>query len=224
MKSKKNFSLWLFLFIFLTTFSFNSVQKKNTSFLPIKNIEIEGIKYSNKELITSRLEKFKNKSIILIGSNKLKNITNNMAFIKELRVNKIYPDTIKIKVVEYEPIGILNKNNKGYVLIEGGKILEINDKKKYVNLPQVSGNKVEKFFHTFKKSLDNLNFETNLVKQYIFFDINRWDIILENGKILKLPEQNYENSVKEFLIIEKDKNYSLFKVFDFRIKGQLILK
>ena len=94
-----------------------------------------------------------------------------------------------------------------------GKILEINDKK-YVNLPQVSGNKVEKFFHTFKKSLDNLNFETNLVKQYIF-DINRWDIILENGKILKLPEQNYENSVKEFLIIEKDKNYRLFKVFDF---------
>ena len=41
MKKEKSFFLWLFFFIFLTTYSFNSVQKTTNSLLPIKKIEIE---------------------------------------------------------------------------------------------------------------------------------------------------------------------------------------
>ena len=40
----------------------------------------------------------------------------------------------------------------------------------------------------------------------------------------KYGENKYEDSIKEFLSIYKKKDYYDFKVFDFRIKGQLILK
>ena len=67
MKKEKSFFLWLFLFIFLTTYSFNSAQKTTNSFLPIKKIEIEGINNSDKEKIAKRLNQFKGKSIIFIS-------------------------------------------------------------------------------------------------------------------------------------------------------------
>ena len=63
-----------------------------------------------------------------------------------------------------------------------------------------------------------------LVEQFNYFDINRWDIILKNDKTIKLPSKNYENSIRKFLSIYQKENFSNFKVFDFRMKGQLILK
>ena len=57
-----------------------------------------------------------------------------------------------------------------------------------------------------------------------YFNINRWDVVLKDDKVVKLPTKNYENSLAKFLSIYKKNNFSNFKVFDFRIKGQLILK
>ena len=56
------------------------------------------------------------------------------------------------------------------------------------------------------------------------YKINRWDIILKNGKVIKLPNKNYKHLLKEFLSIYKKENFKDFKVFDFRTGQQLILK
>ena len=63
MKKKKSFFLWLYLFIFLTTYSLDSVQNKKKYFLPIKTIEIDGIINADKEDIKERLNVFLGKSI-----------------------------------------------------------------------------------------------------------------------------------------------------------------
>ena len=48
-----------------------------------------------------------------------------------------------------------------------------------------------------------MNFQTELIKQFNYFDINRWDVILKDGKVVKLPTENYENSLNKFLSIYK---------------------
>ena len=124
MKKEKSFFLWLFLFIFLTTYSFNSAQQTTGSLLPIKIIEIEGIKNSDKEEIVKRLNKFKGKSIIFISRNQLRDSAYNLQFIKELRVKKIYPDKIKLIITEHKPIGIFISKNKKFVVTDGGELIE----------------------------------------------------------------------------------------------------
>ena len=69
-----------------------------------------------------------------------------------------------------------------------------------------------------------MNFQIELVEKFNYFDINRWDIVLKDGKILKLPSKNYQNSLEKFLSIYKKDGFSAFEVFDFRIIGELILK
>tara|TARA_B100000029_G_scaffold469148_1_gene506790 strand:- start:7268 stop:7942 length:675 start_codon:yes stop_codon:yes gene_type:complete len=224
MRKKKNFFLWLFLFIFLTTYSFDSIENKKNSFLPIKIIKIEGANNSDQEEIQKRLNKFKGKSIILIGKNQFRKIGHNLKFVKELKIKKIYPDTIKVIIIEYEPIGIFFSESKKFLLTKNGKVIQNYQDGKFNTLPQVYGKNAKKSFHIFYKSLENTNFETELIKQFNYFDINRWDIILKNDKVVKLPTNNYENSLKKFLSIYKKENFNAFKIFDFRIKGQLILK
>ena len=224
MKKEKSFFLWLFLFIFLTTYSFNSAQKTTNSFLPIKKIEIEGINNSDKEEIAKRLNQFKGKSIIFISRSQLKESARNLQFVKEIRAKKIYPDKIKLIIIENKPIGIFINKNKKFIITNGKELIENYQGNKFKDLPLVYGKEAGKNFSTFYQSLADMNFQMELIKQFNYFDINRWDVILKDGKVVKLPTENYENSFKKFLSIYKKSNFSNFKVFDFRIKGQLVLK
>tara|TARA_B100000945_G_C20420300_1_gene617599 strand:- start:1679 stop:2353 length:675 start_codon:yes stop_codon:yes gene_type:complete len=224
MKKKKIFFLSLFLFIFLTTFSLNNLDNNNYVIFPIKEIIIEGVKNSNKAEISKRANKFMNKSMILISKNQLNEIISDIKFIGQLKFKKIYPDKVKLIIVENVPIGILMEENKKILLNEGGEVVENFELKEFEQLPLVYGSKSEHYFHIFYKSIENLNFEMVLIKQFNYFGINRWDIYLKDGKLIKLPSNNYEKSVKEFLSIYKKKEFKNFKVFDYRINGQLILK
>ena len=67
-------------------------------------------------------------------------------------------------------------------------------------------------------------FPIDQIKSFYFFETNRWDLLTVNNKTIKLPIKNYEKSLKSFLRINKKDDFTKFKVFDYRINGQLILK
>ena len=224
MKKKNYLFLWILLFIFLTTYSFNSSQNTQFTFLPLKKIQIEGANNSDNKKIAETLDQFKGKSIIFVNRYKMNMSINNLQFIKELKIKKIYPDTVRLEIIEYKPIGILTKKNTKILLTSGGEIIRNYNSSKFENLPLVYGDKAEKYFSKFYNSLENINFQINLINQFNHFDINRWDIVLKNGKIVKLPVKNYENSLNKFLSLYEDNSFKKYKIFDFRIKGQLILK
>ena len=44
-----------------------------------------------------------------------------------------------------------------------------------------------------------------------------------DDKVIKLPINDYLTSLKKFYGVEKNKNLKNYKIFDYRIKDQLIL-
>ena len=224
MKKKHGFFLWIPLFIFLTTYSINSNQNNKNIFLPIKIIKIDGVVNSDEEEIREKFNIFKGKNLFFLNRRQLKETAKEFQFIKEVKIKKIYPNRIEIKISEFIPLGYLVKKNKKLLLLEGGGLIENYPVNNLKNLPLIVGNGSEKYFYSFYNSLKVLNFEINLIKEFNFFRINRWDILLKDGKTIKLPNQNYENAIKKFLSIYKDNSFKDFSIFDFRIEGQLILK
>jgi hypothetical protein len=47
---------------------------------------------------------------------------------------------------------------------------------------------------------------------------------VSNKIIIKLPVENYIKSLKNFMYLMNEKNFEEFKLFDYRINNQLILK
>ena len=226
MKRKKSFFLWLFLLIVLTTYNFDSRENLVSSFFKIKKIEIEGIQNSERKEIEEKFNLFKEKNIIFTNQKQFRKLIDNLKLVKEIKVKKIYPDKIKITIKEFKIIGIFvdEKNQKEYILTDHGKIINNYNKKQFNDLPLVFGENADKFFFTFYPSLKASGFEIELVKYFNYFDIKRWDIILKDGKLIKLPSTNYEKSLKKFLSIYETENFKKFRVFDFRVNGQLIIK
>ena len=226
MKRKKSFFLWLFLLIVLTTYNFDSRENLVSSFFKIKKIEIEGIQNLDRKEIEEKFNLFKEKNIIFTSQKQFRKLIDNLKLVKEIKVKKIYPDKIKITIKELKIIGIFvdEKNQEEYILTDHGKIINNYNKKQFSDLPLVFGENADKFFFTFYPSLEVTGFEIELIKYFNYFDIKRWDIILKDGKLIKLPSTNYEKSLKKFLSIYETENFKKFRVFDFRVNGQLIIK
>jgi len=224
MKTKKNLFIWLFIFIFLSTYSLNSAQKKKISIFLIENINIEGNSNVNTADLKNKLKEFYGKSLIFLNRKELSQIASEFVFIKEIKIKKIYPSTINILIKENEPLAILIENEKKTLLLEMGNTTTnyiINNKE---SLPIVKGKGAEKKFYKLYKTLKRVNFQMDLINEINYFAIDRWDILLKNGKLLKLPTERLESSVKKFISIYNKDNFKNFKIFDFRINGQLILE
>ena len=72
--------------------------------------------------------------------------------------------------------------------------------------------------------MKKLDFPIGSIKRYILFETNRWDIETKNNRIIKLPEVNYGESIKNYLSLRNKNEFKNYKIFDYRINNQLILK
>ena len=69
-----------------------------------------------------------------------------------------------------------------------------------------------------------INFPIDQIKSFYFFEANRWDLLTRKNKLIKLPVDNYLESLKNFNTLEELDKFDKYKIFDYRIKDQLILK
>ena len=219
---KKNYYLWVIFFIFLSTYNFYGKQDYNFKFLTIKDIEVVGSNNSDQKKIISEFNKIIGKNLIYFNKKDLKKF-KKIDFVNSYEIRKIYPNKVIVKVIEDKPIGIfINENNEEYLILENNKKLK---KLKTFNfLPKVYGINAHENFFSFYQNIKKSKINLNLIKQYKYYEINRWDIFLNDGRIIKLPPENFINSLDKFSEINEKSEFSKFKIFDFRVKNELILK
>lgn len=219
MKNRLILGIALFI-LFSTAISQN---KFTVSKFKIKEIKIEnnGI-LENQELI--KIFSFLyNKNIIFLNSYELKKNIDQKSFIEKIEIKKILPDKLLIKVFEKEPIAILmNEFQKKFYLGKKIDLIEYRKIFKYENLPIVEGE-----LNNFKILYDDLikiDFPIEEILRYRHFKVNRWDIEMADKKILRLPEKNYTKGLIDFMNVKDKTNYKNYKIFDYRLNNQLILK
>ena len=127
-----------------------------------------------------------------------------------------------IKIFEKKPIAILQKKKERFYLSEKIELIKFENLHIYKDLPIIFGN--EKDFQIFYYNLKKVNFPLESIKKYYFFESNRWDLITQDEKTIKLPSINYIESLKNFLDIKYRNEFKKYKIFDYIIDDQLILK
>ena len=121
-----------------------------------------------------------------------------------------------------KPIAVLfNKKNKFY-LSEKIDLIEFKNLPNYQQLPYVLGNQND--FKILYNNLKKINFPLDVIKKYVLYETNRWDLETINNRIIKLPSKNYVKSLENFLNIKSKNDFEKFELFDYRINNQLILK
>lgn len=222
MTQVNKFFLLLFLFLLLTTFNANNSKNYKSFFFQIKEINVENTFAINSLILKKDLNFLINTSLLFLDKKKIKEKTSKYEFISVIKMKKIFPNKLTVQVLEKKPIAIQIIGNKKFYITNQGENLIYFDFKGYEKLPIIFGN--QRNFHLFFKEIKNSSFPIEKIKTFYYFDIGRWDIELKNKKIIKFPEKNYKKIFEKISLILNDINFEKYKIFDYRIKDQLILQ
>ncbi len=217
---KKSFSIGFALLVLFTTF--NSKKELSINQLKVKEIIIKNNEILSEEELIKHFSFLYNKNMVFLNAFEINKKLEKKSFIKKLKIKKTYPNRLEIIIIEKEPIAIIIKNKKKFFLDKNIQLIEYRKDLKYINLPIIYGEikNFKKLFFDMKKN----NFPIEMISKYYFYDAKRWDIEMKDKKIIKLPSKNYRKSLNNFISIQTNKNFEKYKIFDYRLNGQLILK
>ena len=210
----------IILFIFLTTYTpkFDFTISSNFS---IQKIEIEGNSILESDEIIQKLNFLYRENLFFLNLKDIEKNLKNETFIESFSLKKIYLNTLKIIIVEKEPIAVLQNKKKKFYISTKGDLIDFQYIERYMDLPTVFGN--GKFFYTLYQDLQNIQFPLKSIKSFYFFESGRWDLVMYDDKIIKLPIKDYLVSLKNYMESKNNSNFDSYKIFDYRIKDQLIL-
>ncbi len=220
----RKFTITFFLIllaIILTTFNPNNFNIGFNLF-KINKIEIKNLKVLDKKKIKNLFDKeFSESNLLVLDKKKIDKIASDNALIDYIEFRKIYPSKLQVIIYEKETIAIINYKQNKFYLTKDGEEIEYFKNAILEKLPNIFGK--QKNFLEIYATMSQLNFPISKIKSFYYFEIGRWDIILENDKIIKLPVENFISSLDNFMKLYRKINYEKYSVFDYRIKDQLIL-
>ncbi len=217
---KKSFLGLAILLLFLTTYTPKSDFYLGSNF-NIQKINIEGNSILNSNEIIQKLNFLYEENLFFLNLEKIEKNLKDENFIDSFSVKKIYLNTLKIVIVEKKPIAILQNKKKKFYISDKGEFIDFKHIDIYKNLPTVFGN--GKFFFPLYKDLQDIKFPIKKIKSFYFFESGRWDLKMNDNKLIKLPIKDFLISLNNFMDITNSNNFNNYKIFDYRIKNQLIL-
>ena len=210
----------LLLFLFSTyNIKFNKTFFSN---LQIKKITIENNKIIKDKEIKEKLSFLYETNFFFLRTKKIEKKLREIQFIESYQIKKIYPNNLIIKITEKKPIAIIQKSKQKKYFTVRGDLIDFRKIKIFEDLPTVFGD--EKSFSTFYVNLKNINFPFKEIKTFYLFESKRWDLLTLKNQLIKLPINNYNKSLLNFISLKDQANFEKYKIFDYRIKDQLILK
>ncbi len=220
-----SFSLiFIFLIAIFVFLKFPSLL--NNSF-QIKNVIIEGSEKSNISEIENNVTEFKG-NLIGVNFNSIKEIVESSEWVKRASIKKVLPSTLKINVTENDPYAIYFQEGKSFLIdLDGSIITEINLNNYEDDLLFVRGENspelLEQLIRDISIAFPNL---TQTLHEVEFIEKRRWNLKLNNKLLVKLPDENIQQSLKNLkqLFEEQEVMESNIIEIDLRIQGRAALK
>ena len=217
-KSKK-ILVYIFLFFIIGTLNnkdLNKIKSKKTN-----QINVSGLsKEKNFEVLES-LNVYKFYNLFFLNKLKIDQLINSYNHIENYSVFKKYPSSLIVKLSETNYLAYTNQNGKNFYIGSNGKLIEAFDKNK--RLPNIFGDfDLSKFFEL-KKTIDQSNYDFNNIKNLFYFPSGRWDIEIYSGVLIKLPKNEFKESLNLSFDILNDKSFKDIRIIDVRPKNQIII-
>jgi len=174
--------------------------------------------------IKEKLSTIYNRNIFSIKKKDIEEPLKEINFLEKIEVKKKYPNTIVVKIFETKPVAILYKNKAKYLLDSSSNLILLNKNMNLGKFPSVFGKEAENNFIFFYKQLQNNKFPIKKIKNYYFFQIGRWDILLLSNKTIKFPQNNTEKAIKKSIELLDREDFENYKIIDLRVEGTIIVE
>ena len=217
---KKKIPLYLLFLFILSTTSGKYLENRNSYSFTINEININGLSKIGNSKIYNELNNLFYKNILLIEKEEIQGVIGKYNIIEEYSIKKIYPSTININIKPTNFVARLSSSDQ--LIGANGKLIE--DIENTQILPYIFGEFKSQDFLKFKENITKSKFTFTQFKTLYFFPSKRWDILTNDDILIKLPQDNYFESLNLAYKAISNNDFKNKSLIDLRMNNYLITK
>ncbi len=149
-----------------------------------------------------------------------------LPWVEVASVRKVYPETLEIRITEREPFAIWQHDSEFSIVGRKGNVIVPFTGGQHADLPLVVGNHAAERAAGFIDEMAKFPELAARVKGYVLVAERRWNLRLDNGMVIKLPEGNIDTAVAA--LVEANRDTGLFNrqlvSVDMRFGDRMVLQ
>ena len=126
-------------------------------------------------------------------------------WIADAAVLKLYPDRLQISITERQAFALWQKDGTVSVIAADGTVLEPFVEDRYRGLPLLVGKGAERAGHDFLAVIDHHPAIRAALRASVFVAERRWNLRLESGIDVRLPETDVEQALDRLAALDREK-------------------
>jgi cell division protein FtsQ len=170
----------------------------------INNVKVSGNAQTSEIDILERLGLDGTTSLMALDVAETREKLKTLPWVLDAEVRKVYPDTVSIKLRERTAFGIWQHGQDLALIQEDGSVIAPLRDNKFAYLPLFVGLDAGPSAGEIMADFNQWPDIKKRIKAFIRVAGRRWDLKLDNGVIVKLPEHDMERAMAELSDLDHD--------------------
>lgn len=163
----------------------------------VAQVHLSGNARTKPDEITGALGIKAGQSIFAINLATARSRLLSLPWVADAEIHRRYPDDISVMIAERVPYARWQTPN-GVMLVERkGRVITSDDTKEFDKLPLLLGGGAPEHADGFIEAVSHHRAVAARVKAYQYQSGRRWNLLLDNGVVVKLPETGWDVQIRE---------------------------
>ena len=196
--------------------------------LKVDEIQIDGLKHMDRMTVLSQALDQDSRAMPLVDLAGVRARLLRYPWIKDARVSRRLPNTLRIFIVEREPAAVWQNQGRLTLVDASGVALEPVSPDAMPDLPLVIGEGANGQVAARDRLIEEAPALKPLIKAATWVGNRRWDLVFNTGERLQLPEGEREAAlaIRKFAALEGEQrllNRGIVR-FDMRVPGNMVIQ
>ncbi|WP_208976264.1 cell division protein FtsQ/DivIB [Polycladidibacter stylochi] len=192
----------------------------------INSIEIDGLKQVAEFQVLETLEMGEKPSLVMFDAEAARARIQKLNWVRDASIQKLYPGTLKIDIAEQKPYALWQRGDIVSVINRDGAVITDQVDGRYANLLRVVNHGAQFRASEIMQALADYPELRGRVRAANLRSERRWDLNLENGIVVRLPENGLAHALSE--LVKMDRQSGLLNrdivAVDLRLKDRVVVR
>lgn len=170
----------------------------------IDDVKVSGARETSEIDILEQLGLDGTTSLVALDIEEARQRLAKLPWVEQVSVRKVYPGTIEVTLKERTAFAIWQHGNDLSLIERNGSVIAPLRDNKFSALPLFVGRDAEAAAADFEKQFDNWPEIKARVRAYVRVAGRRWDLRLDNGVIVMLPEMNVPRAMEQLFRLQAE--------------------
>ena len=194
--------------------------------LRLEVVEIAPLKYTDMDVVLKAAEISQGQMLFQLDPEQVRERVEKLPWVWSAVVQRRLPNKLVIRVVERQPMAIWHRDKKTFLVDKEGVTLSDKTPDMFKGLPVIAGLDAAKNAPPLFQALEQYQSVHALVKTAVCVGKRRWNLLLNSGTQVYLPENDLQTAFSKLNELAERKllDTLVIKVVDLRLEGRIVLK